>query len=816
MKKQLFGILCFLFISISYAQIIIPGCTSTTWDGTTWSNGAPNGNISAVIAGDYNTLTDGNFSCCELLINTGVLVTITDNLFISVRRNAIINGNLVVQTQGSFVQIEDGTSFNLNGNATVNKTTAPYDSATEVTYWSPPVEGQTIDDVFGATYGGYRYYFKTENFEDSQEEIGNTGVFIAGQDGFDDDYNSWTFANTTDPAETGVGYIARQAPGTPAGTTDYTFSGQFHNGIITVPITRNDDNLANEDENPIFIGNPYASGISVEKFFEANTYHPINNPNGIIGGYAAFWSAHTPPSGNNQGGQVLNFLNIDYAYINSMGAVRPSSVQVGDPDYDDVLPNGSIASAQGFFVNYSDDAPSATGDIIFNNGMREVDGNEQFFRTANTGGDNKLWLNLNSPTGVNHNILIGYADAATSGDDGQAYDLRMSTPRGAYGIIYSNIDGSDEKYNIQGKNTYDLNRSEKISIGLFNSVESAEDGSATITEYTISISDVKGDFMSNRKIYINDTLLDICHDLTASSYTFTSEVGEFNDRFTLSFLDCSFSDTCSAVFDEVASFVEKRTQCGKYTINFPGGYDFSANDLVLTQDGVDTQLTEDTNVYFIENGINEFTISVYDSNKQLCYSNEIIREVDCFNDKCGDCEDAYYDIVDLIQDRNQCGKFKIVFPKRLRDCYSLVVDANGIIIPMEENTTIRYQEDGIFTLNITLYDKETGKECYTGSTLLTVDCYGSTNRNVNSDDEDTIEFSKGMKLFPNPATNEFTVKFDDASEVLQQLTLKNIMGKVLKLSNSETVQLNGLRTGIYFVEIVTKDGNVYRKQLIVK
>ena len=41
--------------------------------------------------------------------------------------------------------------------------------------------------------------------------------------------------------------------------------------------------------------------------------------------------------------------------------------------------------------------------------------------------------------------------------------------------------------------------------------------------------------MNNNTVYLKDNLLTITHDLTLNDYTFTSEIGEFNNRFEIVF-----------------------------------------------------------------------------------------------------------------------------------------------------------------------------------------------------------------------------------------------------------------------------------------
>jgi hypothetical protein len=52
---------------------------------------------------------------------------------------------------------------------------------------------------------------------------------------------------------------------------------------------------------------------------------------------------------------------------------------------------------------------------------------------------------------------------------------------------------------------------------------------------------LQGDFLNSNAVYLKDNLLNTLHDLSASDYTFTSEVGEFNDRFEIVFSAASLS-----------------------------------------------------------------------------------------------------------------------------------------------------------------------------------------------------------------------------------------------------------------------------------
>ena len=271
------------------------------------------------------------------------------------------------------------------------------------------------------------------------------------------------------------------------------------------------------DTNWNFIGNPYPSAINADTFLNENVYSI--NPSGVLDGAIYLWSQNTAPSATTNGNENLNFAQSDYAIINGSGESAGG---------EGVTPNRFIPSGQGFFVSYSDSQPSTSGNVIFNNAMRTTGNNNQFFRVSNLSEVNKLRLNLTSDNGVFNQILVSYIDGASDSFDGYYYDAPRNLSTGASSILYSIIEGSSKKFAIQGKHPNSLNIDETIPLGFFTTINEA-------TLYEISIESLEGDFMTNNNIYLKDYELGIIHDLTNSSYNFTSSVGEFNTRFEIVF-----------------------------------------------------------------------------------------------------------------------------------------------------------------------------------------------------------------------------------------------------------------------------------------
>lgn len=64
--------------------------TTTTWNGTTWSNGVPSATVDAIIAG---SITPGSFTCQTLTINNGVALTLGSGNTATLNGNLTNNGN---------------------------------------------------------------------------------------------------------------------------------------------------------------------------------------------------------------------------------------------------------------------------------------------------------------------------------------------------------------------------------------------------------------------------------------------------------------------------------------------------------------------------------------------------------------------------------------------------------------------------------------------------------------------------------------------------------------------------------------------------
>ncbi|MFI1772820.1 T9SS type A sorting domain-containing protein [Thalassobellus citreus] len=524
---------------------------TVTWNGA-WVGGSPDITTQVIISTNYNTANGGSeisFSACSLKVENGATLNIADNDYIEVENVLTVDSGcfITVQPYGAFIQNNDTSSNGIYGNISVVKKTADLNVWYEYTYWSSPVSGETIGGGLFESEASRRYLFNGQNFLDATAETSNNNAAVTGQDDIDDNGDDWQWLSSGTIMQPGVGYAATHSEAffiaPPMSSLpyqfDYTFEGPFNNGVITVPIYRNDSELA--DNNWNLIGNPYPSAIDADLFLAANTIIDASvttTSASTIDGAIFLWSQATDLSSNENGNQAQNFSDSDYAIINGTGETAGGDGTV--PSI--ILPSGNraIPSGQAFFISMSNAAPATlvsgdiyTADVIFNNSMRVFGStdNSQFFKSnskKNTSLPNKLRVNLTSDNGVFNQTLIGYVNGASNNDDGAYFDAQKNIATTTSAILYSTINGSNKKFAIQGKAVNSLDENEIIKLGFKTIIDVA-------TLYKLSVAQLQGSFLTSNTIYLKDNLTGTVHDLSASDYTFTSEVGEFNERFEIMF-----------------------------------------------------------------------------------------------------------------------------------------------------------------------------------------------------------------------------------------------------------------------------------------
>lgn len=76
-------------------NIVLNGTTSpisTTWNGTTWTEGSPTATLEAIIDDAYSTASNGSFTCKKLTVNANKSLTINASTNLTIQNEVINNG----------------------------------------------------------------------------------------------------------------------------------------------------------------------------------------------------------------------------------------------------------------------------------------------------------------------------------------------------------------------------------------------------------------------------------------------------------------------------------------------------------------------------------------------------------------------------------------------------------------------------------------------------------------------------------------------------------------------------------------------------
>ncbi|GGG35722.1 hypothetical protein GCM10011344_40760 [Dokdonia pacifica] len=535
---------CNAFVNVFSAGTSCPTTTTYTTAGG-WDNGTPNATTRAIIAEDYNTSTMGlgDITACELVINSGAILTITDNNSVSVENNIIINGTLDVANTGSVVQVqEDAITIN-NGAIAVAKTTPILDDRNFVAM-SSPVTAETRDRV----YGNSRAVFSIipSNFIPFTIDFLEFPEFEFAEN-FLDDNNDYLLPVTgiTALPDAGIGQLIFPQPEPNVGDGSYTLTytqspmnpGTLNSGTITVPINYNGPATTN---NYNLLGNPYASAIDVTAFINAND--AVNE--------VYYWDHITNPTSELPGFGTSNFSMNDISIRNAMMGI--AAVNGGTE------PGQFMASGQGFGIK-ADQAEMVAGTpVVFTNSIR-VTGNNDGFRNSETSADiDKLWLNLTT-TAFDEAIAqtgIGFTPEATPSID-KGYD----SPRvGTFLSLFTRVD-SGELLGIQAREAFEADM--EIALGFSTSIEAE-------TPYTISIGNLEGIAIENASVFIIDHLLNTIINLNEQSYTFTAQKGLHTDRFTIVFQDRDVLSADEESFRESVISLYPNPSQGQITLAYAG------------------------------------------------------------------------------------------------------------------------------------------------------------------------------------------------------------------------------------------------------
>lgn len=436
-------------------NLILPcGNTTTSWNGTAWTNGLPSNKKAVVFNANYFSF--GILEACSVTVNGTANVVFNSNHTLKVTNSVTVaaGASLTFENNASLLQIN--TSAN-SGNIKMKRRSTLM-IRQDYTAWASPVIGQQLLAFSPNTIPTrfYQYLSTGTTTPTAYQSVTPTNNFVSGK-----------------------GYMIRVADNW-SSIVPAIYNGEF-NGV---PFNGNTSQTLGIGYN--LLGNPYPSPLNARLFL-------TDNPN-INTLY--YWT-HTIPA-------VAGLYPVNnYAAFTNLGGVASAAGGLIPLDY--------IQVGQGFFVN-----TASGGNANFNNNQRVYGSSStQFFKNASSNEEkHRIWLNLNDSNNNYNQILLGYATGATNSldvTDGLVFSDSQS-------LIYNLI--NNQKYVIQGRELPFVD-TDVVSLGL----KINESGT-----YNISFENADGLFEA-QNIYLKDNYTSTIHDIKQSPYSFTSQSGNFTDRF---------------------------------------------------------------------------------------------------------------------------------------------------------------------------------------------------------------------------------------------------------------------------------------------
>lgn len=330
---------------------------TTIWNGTSWSNGAPDAK-DVIITGSYSTASQPSFTAKNITIKNGGVLEITSGNTISALDVTVEDGGNLIQKDGSVLSYTGAFKALKNGTSEVNK----------YAFWSSPVVNQNLTNMYTA----------------------GTPAFITVYDTATDSY--------VNAASTTSVFAKAYSIKTPVANAALVFAGNPNTGTQTYT-------LATSGNGFNLIGNPYPSSLSLGAFYTANAAR--------ISSTFYFWDNKSTNVTLQNGATTTNY---GYATFNAANSANPTWVPAPNGNGGTaVVPTGAVANiGQGFIVKTLN--TSVDTSLTFNNEMRGAT-NGTFFNKNNSATEGKFWLRLNSEYNTNNTFAVDYTDGASDSFD---------------------------------------------------------------------------------------------------------------------------------------------------------------------------------------------------------------------------------------------------------------------------------------------------------------------------------------------------------------------------------------------------------------
>lgn len=465
-----------LYFWLVVFSIITYKAQTTTWNGSSWSNGTPNSNTNVIINGNYNAYK--NIIARNFTVNPNFTYSIDDGGRLVIHGSVINNGTIVVGNDAVMVQVNNGSTYSGSGTMTVNRVAKL--KRTDFNLWSSPVSGQNLYNFSAGTPKNTFFVYDEAT-----------------------DYFVTTGLSTTSVFQPGIGYAikGKSTYSTTVPTTEaFKFTGVPNNGDITIMLKRS----VGEDKGYNLVGNPFPSNLNFRLMFADVNKNSIFNKQW-------FWTNLNGPKLQ----QGSNYSGNNYAtFVSKVGGVGPT-YESNSVEEVTLRPTEITKVGQGFIVQ----AKYNNAPLTFKNNMRSLTTTGSIFYNKNEEEDepqepeeivDRYWLKLINPDNIANNILIAHIAEATNNYD-EDYDAALFTM------------GNDTFYSVVGTNKLQI-QARALPISDSDVIPLAYKTSKA-GNCIIALNDKDGVFKdSNKAIYLKDKVTGTVTNLQEGYYTFNSEV----------------------------------------------------------------------------------------------------------------------------------------------------------------------------------------------------------------------------------------------------------------------------------------------------
>jgi len=413
---------------------------------------------------------EGGLDVNDLTINANHILEVSETSGFTLNTSLTSSGDLTVASGGSLIIKPAVPSV---GNVTLSRTTTFDKNTGKYSVVGSPVESSS-------------FYSLGTNAQSWIFEYAESTAY--GTNGVD------RFQSPTESIMTpGKGYFSAYT-GDENGSI--TFYGVPNYKNLQYAVTRTDNaSDPSEVEGFNLLSNPFTSPVSFSQFVTTNTSVLEEETIWI-------WDDIASDAG---GGDATQ----DYITVSNLGNTDSRGGRLSDWD-------GTINVAQGFFVK-----AASNGNITFNHAMKTHDGNDDasFFRTMNEEVE-RYWISIADESGtLGSNTLIGFKSDATNDFDKQYDASKFGTSFSVYSLL------EDRKLAIQAlsESWVDGADDQVIPLGYYAPSKGG---------FTMSLQ--RSSYPSGIPLYLNDHLNGTSVNITEEAYSFQSQAGSYNDRFSLS------------------------------------------------------------------------------------------------------------------------------------------------------------------------------------------------------------------------------------------------------------------------------------------